>query len=217
MAGFFSYPPGQPPALTATPNLALFTINNDGSEVTAFAIDADGAPLVHRPRQLHDGTIGFLASASDAPGSEVWAETVRTARPFASRTKLFNFPVNRCRSVEPAQAGSRLVSCETGGMAVASGSNSFAIYQIVTNATSLGQPLFDDPAWNDVEATRIAARTTPMGHISALSPAKQTGTILCLNANFTRYHKLDETRITKAERVRVLAGDGGGRPAPWAK
>jgi len=194
----------------ATPNLALFTVNNDGSEITAFAIDADGAPLVQRPRQLHDGRIGFLATASDAPGSDVWAETVRTARPFASRTNLFNFPVKRCRSVEPAPAGALLVSCETGGMADAAKSGTFAIYRVVTNATTLGQPLFDDPAWDDVEATRIAARAAPMGHISALSPSKQTGTILCLNANFTRDQKKVETPITKAERVRVLAGDGRG-------
>ncbi len=194
----------------ATPNLALFTVNNDGSEITAFAIDADGAPLVQRPRQLHDGRIGFLATVSAAPGSDVWAETVRTARPFASRTKLFNFPVTRCRSVEPAQAGSLLVSCETDGITDASKSGTFAIYQPGTNATTLGQPLFDDPAWNDVEATRLAARASPMGHISALSPAKQTGTILCLDANFTRQHPTNETPTTKAERVRVLAGDDRG-------
>jgi hypothetical protein len=190
----------RPSANTATtPNLGLFAVNNDGSEITAFAIDQDGAPLVQRPRQLHDGRIGFLASASDAPRREVWADT-----------KLFNFPVTRCRSVEPAQAGSLLVSCETDGITDASKSGTFAIYQLVTNATTLGQPLFDDPAWNDLEAMQIAARAAPMGHISALSPTKQTGTILCLNANFTRLHKTSETPTTKAERVRVLAGDGRG-------
>ena len=194
----------------AAPNLALFTVNNDGSEVTAYALDQDGAPLVQRPRELRDGRIGFLAMDTDTPEGAVWAETVRTARPFASRTKLFNFPVNRCRSVEPAADGNLLASFETRRLAEGRMSGSFAIYQVGTNATTLGQPHFDDPAWNDLEAARLAARAAPMGHISALSPAKKTGTILCLNANFTRYHGTNGAPVAKAERVRVLAGDVQG-------
>ncbi len=194
----------------ATPNLALFTVNNDGSEVTAFALDHDGVSLVLRPRELRDGRIGFLAMDHTTPEGEVWAETVRSARPFASRTKLFNFPVPRCRSVEPGEAGNLLASFETRRAADNTLEGSFAIYQIGTNATMLGLPFFNDPIWNNIEAIRIAARAAPMGHISALAPAKQTGTILCLNANFTRYHGTNGARIRPATRVRVLAGGGLG-------
>ena len=49
-----------------------------------------------------------------------------------------------------------------------------------------------------------------MGHISALVPAKQTGTILCLNANFTRQQGANRAPAAKAVRVRVLAGSGQG-------
>jgi len=194
----------------AAPTLGLFTVNNDGTEATAFALDQDGVPLVQRPRELLDGRIGFLATDTDARSGETWAECVRTARPFASRAKLFNFPVSRCRSVEPAEDGNLLASFETHGLADRSMSGSFAVYRVGTNATTLGQPLFDDPVWNDIEAARVAARANPMGHISVLAPAKKTGTILCLNANFTRQRGTSGAPVVKAARVRMLAGSGQG-------
>jgi hypothetical protein len=196
--------------LAAAPNLGLFTVNNDGSEVTAFALDHDGVPLVRRPRELPGGRIGFLATATDGPASEIWAEAVRTARPFASRAKLFQFPVSRCGSVEPAEDGNLLACFETRGVADRSMSGSFAVYLVGANTTALGQPLFDDPAWNEIEAASVAARANPMGHISVLAPAKKTGTILCLDANFTRQRGTNGTPVTKAASVRVLAGSGPG-------
>jgi len=200
-------PPSTP---SATPNLALFTLNNDGTEVTAFALDQDGVSLVRRPRELGDGRIGFLAWEDDASTGEVWAETVRSARPFISRTKLFNFPVSRCASVEPAEAGNLLVSFETNRETNDAMRGSFAVYRVGTNATTLGQPFFDDPAWNDIEAACAAPRANPMGHISAMAPGKKTGTILCLNANFTRQRDTNGAPVAKATRVRVLAGNGQG-------
>ena len=198
------------PAPDAVPRLGLFTMNNDGSEVTAFALDQDGVPLVRRPRELSGGRIGFLATATAGPASEIWAEAVRTARPFTSRAKVFPFLISRCGSVEPAEAGSLLVCCETRGAADRATGGSFAVFLVGTNATALGQPLFDDPAWNEIEAARVAVRANPMGHISVLAAAKRTGTILCLNANFTRSRGTNGAPTAKAARVRVLADNGAG-------
>jgi len=201
----------QPPAGDgAALHLALFTVNNDGTEVTAFAGQHDGAALVHRPRELPDGQVAFLAANSDAPADLLWAECVRTANPFASRERLFSFPTSRCRSVEPGPEECLLACFETRGLAGRSMSGSYAVYQVPRNATALGAPLFDDPAWNDIEATRVAPRPEPMGHVSAMQPAKQTGTILCLNANFTSYRQTDNADPPAAVKVRVLAGGCNG-------
>jgi len=205
---FVSARPLSDPA--AVPDLALFTVNNDGTEVTAFALDRDGAPLVQRPRELPNGQIGFLAASTDSPVGRVWAEAVRTARPFASRTKLFNFPTSRCRSVEPADGGHLLVCFDSPNAADHSPGGSFAVYRVKTDDTALGQPIFDDPAWNDIEATRVAARKNPMGHISAMAPTKKTGTVLCLDANFSRQGGTNGGPSAKAARVRVLAGGSHG-------
>ena len=52
----------------AAPHLCLFTINNDGTEVTAYACQDDGVDFVRRPRELGDGRIAFLAARTEEPG-----------------------------------------------------------------------------------------------------------------------------------------------------
>jgi hypothetical protein len=89
-------------------------------------------------------------------------------------------------------------------------SGSYAVYQVPCNAAALGAPRFDDPAWNDLEAAALAPRPPPMGHISAMAPAKKTGTILCLNANFTDYRSTNNGSPPAAVKVRVLAGGERG-------
>jgi hypothetical protein len=49
-------------------HLCLFTINNDGTEVTAYACQDGGADFVRRPRELGDGRIAFLAARTEEPG-----------------------------------------------------------------------------------------------------------------------------------------------------
>lgn len=71
----------------ATPRLGLFTVNNDGTELTAFAVNEDGAPFIDSPRELNDGRVAFLA-ASNVRMSDAWLEAVRPGRPFASRSPL---------------------------------------------------------------------------------------------------------------------------------
>lgn len=192
----------------APPSLALFTINNDGTEVTAFALDRDGAAFARRPRELLDGRIGFLAAETEGHGGRPWAEAVRTARPFASRAKLLAFEANGCASVESAEEGSLLVSFANHPAGSVPTSGTFGIYRVETNATSLGKPIYDDSVWNEIEAVRVAARANPMGHISAMVPGKKTGTLLCLDVNFSRQASATGDTTAKARRVRVLTGNG---------
>ncbi|MBI4324064.1 MAG: PD40 domain-containing protein, partial [Chloroflexi bacterium] len=175
----------------AEPRLALFTVNNDGTEVTAFAGQHDGAASIHRPRELGRGRVGFLASNPDSATNQIWAESVRAARPFASRERLFPFQAGQCRSVEPGEEDALLASFETRGVMGRSMRGSQAIFQVAPEAQVLGQPLFDDPGWDDIEAARMAPRPKPTGHISTMVAAKKTGTILCLDANRTSYRAAD--------------------------
>lgn len=190
------------PGASNTPRLGLFTINDDGTEVTPYAVDNDGPSWVRRPRELGEGRIGFLTSTE--PDSRMQrAETVRSARPFASRGPLFSFPSSACHAIEPDGQGNVLVCLETRGLMGRSMSGSCAVFRVSREARELSQPIFDDPAWNEVEALPLIERSKPMGHVSAIKPALKTGTILCLNANFTRPSAANSAR--KAMRVRVLA------------
>ena len=187
---------------SAPPELGLFTINNDGTEFTAFALDRDGAPQVRRPRALPGGRVAFVAAADDRAG-EARAEVVRTARPFASRAALFSFSVGGCESIEPERDGTLLACLETRGLLGRRMRGAFAVFRLGPDAAVPGAPVFFDPAWNNLDATPVVARPRPMGHVSAMKPAAKFGTILCLDANFTRWGQAD-ARSAKAEKVRVI-------------
>ncbi len=164
------------------PRLALFTVNTDGTEPTAFAGQHDGGwPLLARPRVLGDGRVGFLAAERHATRRFTRAEGVRLARPMYSRAELMPEVNGLCRSIEPGQRGEWLACLETRGVAGRDLSDTFAVYRVTTGAGLLSTPLFDDPAWHEVEAMLLTARTPPQGHLSTMNPAKPVGTLLCLN------------------------------------
>ncbi len=190
------------------PDNGLYTINNDGTQIAAFALDGDGAPWVRRPRQLPDGRVGFIALADRFGTRGGQAEGVRLAAPFATRSNLFTFPTSECASVEADGAGSLLVSLETRGLTGRSMAGTYAVFRIPAGAVGPGEPVFDDPAWNDLEAVPLAARERPQGHISTMEPNENTGTILCLDADFFRGEPRDTTAARKAVRVRVRAAPG---------
>lgn len=82
------------------------------------------------------------------------------------------------------------------------------VVDVVQRAPELSRGRIDFPAhpgWRVVEAIPVTARPRPAGHSSSIAPGKKSGTILCLNANWTRHSK--PNNASQAERVRVLAGD----------
>ena len=164
-------------------HLCLFTINNDGTEVTAYAGQEDGVDFVGRPRELGDGRIAFLAARMEESGPMGWAECVRSAAPFATRGNLFAFRSAGCRSVEPMTENDVLTCVETSGWVGRSMTGNAAVFRVAADATALGAPIFDDPQWNSIEATLIAARAEPAGHTTAVMPGASRGTVLCLNVN----------------------------------
>ncbi|MGO8675696.1 MAG: hypothetical protein ACLQVX_07475 [Limisphaerales bacterium] len=183
--------------------LSLFTINNDGTEVTAFACQHDAPAVIARPGQLPDGRVVFLASALGTAATEGSAECVRLARPFLSRAMAF------------PGLGARVCSvCSEGenGFLVCAGDSrsSRAVYRVEGSAGELGAPLFEDSAWDCVEVAVARARQRPMGRLSTMDAAKSTGQFLCLNANDTTYNGGQETGVPTA-RIRVLAGVAPGR------
>lgn len=206
---FVSQVPGA--TVEGEPHTALFTINNDGTEVTAYAGQHDGVAYLHRPRELGNGRIAFVSSRSDAPADGLQAEAVRTARPFASREPLFPFPLARCRSVEPGGEGVLLACVESRGMADRSMLGTYGVYAVAAGGAELGKPLFDTPEWHEVEAFRAASRPEPLGHVTAVMPERKAGTILCLNANFSTYTPAQGEPAVPAAKVRVLAQTEPGK------
>jgi hypothetical protein len=190
----------------------LFTINNDGTEVTAYAGQDDGVDFIRRPRELGDGRIAFLAEGQDEPGPMGWAECVKAAAPFATRGSLFAFRSVGCVSVEPNSDDEILACIDTSGWTGRSMTNHAAVFRVGARAAEIGAPLFDDPQWNSIEATPVAARAEPAGHTSAIMPGAPHGTLLCLNVNDSSDPTADRNPAPAAKlRVFALVGSGQQR------
>jgi hypothetical protein len=192
-------------------HLCLFTINNDGTEVTAYACQEDGVDFIRRPRELGDGRIAFLAARTEEPGPVGWAECVRSAAPFATRSKLFAFRGVGCYSVEPMSDGFVLACIETSGWVGRMMMGNAAVFRVAADASVIGAPLFDDPRWNSIEATLGAARREAAGHTSAIMPGAPHGTLLCLDVNNSSGPAAGQS-AARAVELRVFSTVGSGQP-----
>lgn len=192
-------------------NQRLFTINNDGTEVTLYACDGDGANFIRRPRELGDGRVAFLSARTEGPDSRALAEFVNSAAPFETRGALFAFRADGIRSVEPAKGGEILACIETGSSLGRSMETNAKVYRFASGAAAPGTPLFDDPERNNFEATPVAARTEPSGHTTAIMPGATYGTLLCLNVDASSQPAADGNLAPAAE-LRVLVSSGSGEP-----
>jgi len=185
----------------ASRGLSLFTINNDGTEITAFACQHDPPATIGRPRQLLDGRVAFLSSGLESAVAEGSEECVRMARPFLSRAKLLPGLGARVRSVCSEGENTLLVCAENS-------QSSCAVYRVDGKEEKLGAPLSVDAKWDCVEAVLARSHERPMGRLSTMDPAKKTGQILCMNVNDTTYSAEKQGVIA---RIRVLAEVSPGR------
>jgi hypothetical protein len=191
------------PDLGPTPHQALFTVNNDGTEFSLYAGRHESLLFLHRPREAGKRIAYLAAEPGGTPGG-AWAETVWTARPFTSQERVLRGETGACRSVEDGGDGSLLVCLEKPGRAGPVARNAFAVFRVSTNAVSRGEALFEDPSWDTIEAAPLVARVKPLGHISAMVPAKKTGTVICLDANYSSYGPTNAD-APRAASVRVTA------------
>ena len=200
-------------ALGAVTNQGLFTINNDGTEVSAYACQHDGHAALRRPREIPSGRVFFLAGAVGSPKAEGRAEQVWASHPFSSRAPFLPDLLERCRSVDAGFGGDVLVSVRTAevrpGMP---GQGSLAIFRLGLEAKALGAPFFDDPVWNDLEACVVMARPKPMGRLSNVNTNDSTGELLCLDVNHTGILPKRHAAGNGASKVRFLRLGAGGHP-----
>lgn len=199
-------------------SLGLFTVNSDGTEVTRFALDGDGPALVARPRELPGKRVAFLEQHTN----RLALAYVSTARPFQSR-KAYPAPpelhAQDFRCVEAWDAESDLVCVMPApGPHVPPAPNAPAGIGLIAAHTARAwlnlwpgslagavSTAAQELRLRSVALEAVAARPAPapMGHVSAMSSAKKTGILLCMDAN---YHRDGRTRATA---VRVITLKNG--------
>jgi hypothetical protein len=190
-------------AAVAVTNVSLFTINNDGTELTPYTGQNDGTYQIWHPRELPDGRVLFLSADWTAAPIEGRVEQVHSARPFTSRAAAFASVPERVRSIEPGMNGDLWV---TAWRADAGENGRYAVFRTQGSGAEFGEAWFDDPDWHEVEALAAVPRGMPMGRLSTVKAGAETGMMLCLDANNTMYADADGT-VPRATRMRLLAGD----------
>jgi hypothetical protein len=161
-------------------NQGLFTINTDGTEISAFAAQHDGRARIRRPRETTDGKVLFLSSELESRGWDSQLEQVLTARPFSSRAVFPSAVGARYRSAEPGSDGEVLVTTTGGGEDATYGV--YALSSNTTNQSSI-ELIFDDPQWHEIEVAVRRPGPMPMGRLSTVDESMSTGLLLCLDAN----------------------------------
>ncbi len=179
----------------------LFTINNDGTEVTAFARPAPAGSVIERPRLLPGGRIAIVVAAAGAASPEGAAESIRLAQPFHAGSPLFPDAPARIRSVASTANGDLLLCARV----PANPRSTLALYRVPPGQTTPDAPLLADPTWDIAEAVELAAHRRPMGRLSSVDPTKHTGQILCLDANYLANRNEAAPPKLATVRVRILA------------
>lgn len=189
---------------------ALYTINNDGTEVSAYACQHDAPAWLRRPRELEDGRIVFLATDNPASSSKAVAEFVLSARPFQSRAQLLTNTEAQFGSVQQAINGDWLVCAKTSANSRDSACV-YAVFQVNPSALALGHPILADGAWETIEAAPLSPGRRPMGRLSNVDLSHDTGQVLCLNANDSTLGSETDSTGPQVKRIRVFTnGSAGG-------
>jgi hypothetical protein len=178
----------------------LYTINNDGTEVAAFAEPLSSVSLMKRPRQTSDGRVALVVSKAGSGSPDGLAEFIRMARPCQDGSLLLSNVTARVLSVQPAGDDEFLACAGLPG-----NSTLPAVFRLRESATTLGSPLVADPNWGFLEAVEVSAHPPPMGRLSTLDFTKRTGKVLCLDVSFTRDTSDRDLPASAATSVRVTA------------
>jgi Hydrazine synthase alpha subunit middle domain len=192
-------------AIDARPGIAgpeLFTMNNDGTEVTAFAARLESGTRILVPRELPDRRATYqLASADGTVGAVL--ETIRMARPFASRSRLHPTATSATAAAFSASGATN------GSVLICDG----ALHRLQPGESAPGTTILEHPGWTLIEAVELAPHAPPMGRLSTVDPTKHTGHILCLDAD----NSADAAHPgsgPKAVRLRILGETAPGIVRP---
>jgi hypothetical protein len=183
---FVGATPGPPP------RTGLFVVNNDGTEIAAFALVHADLSAVRRPRAWPDGRMAFL--------TDKFAGTIPLARPFHPHETL----LQDCSSMEWESATTRLV-CRPGA-----GQPGQSVYRW-RPAAQTQELLLEDPVWRSVVALPVAPSIRPMGRPTTVVPGRATGTLLCLASQWSSRVPTQNSPTQAVAQVRILSGESPGK------
>ncbi len=151
--------------------IALLTINWSGTGLNVFYGNHEGARIQSMATEMPDRTLVFIESDGRTQDGSGNLARVSFRRPLHSRELLaegaFRFP-------QPSVDGGLMVSYASDG-------KQYGLYHFDTEQRKVGEVIYDDPNWSDLDAQVATPRPEPMGRITIVVDSQETGDLHCLN------------------------------------
>jgi hypothetical protein len=158
---------------------ALFTINTDGTDVSAFAATHEQPALRGMPCETDDGQIVYVESNADTPLGGGTLVAVARTRSLHTRRVIAPAVDDAYHSPSPMAEGRLLVSYRE------KSDGSYGVYVLDPRSGARIHKLFDSPDWEDVEPVAVKARFEPPGRSSVVDERVSSGHLYCLDAYLT--------------------------------
>jgi len=189
--------------------VVLRGVNLDGTDVARFVTD-EGQRVKRTPCLTREGLVVFVegdALRGDGSGS---LGAVRYRRNLHSYRSLTGQGDGLFHSPSPHPEGGVLVSWRSPS------SGTYGVYRFAP-ATGLKTKVFDDAAWDDVQAKVVAPRPRPDGRSSVVKDDEPTAGLYGLDVNITDLPR-EMLPPGTGKRLRLLEGvprpAGGATPNP---
>jgi len=179
------------------PRTALVGLNADGTDYQLYA-GPEGLRVKRMPAPTASGLVVFVEASQAAGDGAGRLVAVSQRRPLHShRVVSGGGTAGVFHSPSALPDGRVLVSWRPGG------GGSYGVYRL-DPATGAREPIFDDPAWHDVQAKLVAPRPPPDARSSVVRDDDPLGTLYTVDVFIQEPGR--EPDRERATRLRVVEG-----------
>lgn len=190
---------------------ALFTVHTDGTDLFPFAgfEPAYGAD-VSEPCETPSGLIVYVEAKPDVQTSNRLVTVARTES-LHSRSVVADHEGASFRTPSATADGKLLTSYRS------TNAESYGIFLLDPKADPQTTLVFDDPMFDDIDATALGSRSEPAGRSSVVNYARQAGQLYCLNAYLSDGDRKSRVPSGSIRGIRVWRFDDRALEAPTGR
>jgi hypothetical protein len=180
---------------------SLFTVNTDGTDVSAFKHPTRSPVQDGMPCETADGWVIHVESRSrgwDQGGSLV---AVRRVRSLHTRRVVASAADGLYHSPASLPDGNLLVSYRAGP------DDSYGVYVLDPQRGVRTIKIIDSPQWHELNAHVLRPRAVPEGRSSVVDERLQTGLLYCLNTYLSDTDPGTEIAERRISRLRVFRAE----------
>ena len=181
--------------------IGLMALNWSGTGLNPFAGLHGGSSVKSMACEVAaNRSVVYVESDGNAPLNSGNLVRVRMRRPLRTREVLSS---GAYLTPHALPGGGLIVSHAPDG-------EQYGIYRFDAERRRLGERVYDDPVWADIDPQAIVRRPEPQGRITIVVDSKATGDIQCLSVYDSDLPELRDMPPGTVKRVRVVEGARAG-------